>query len=66
MKYKVLGNSSLPEIRLGLSKGQVIDVDAYNSTSNYEITKDMLKRLEKSGVIEKIAEDKPKREKGDG
>jgi len=61
MKYKVLGNSSLPEIRLGLQKGQIIDVEDFNSKTGYEITDKMLRDLERAKVIEKIG--KPKEDK---
>ena len=61
-KYKVLGNGSVPEIKLGLSTGMELDVEHFNRSTGYEITDAIIKRLEKKGVIEKIGEAKPKKE----
>lgn len=51
-KYNVIADYSVPEIRLGLQKGTVLDVAAFNAKSNYTITDEIISRLKGAGIIE--------------
>ena len=55
-KYKILGNSSIPMLKIGLVAGRIIDADKMG------IPDDILKQLERARTIERIGVKKERKE----
>jgi len=60
MKYKVLGDSSVPRVRLGLCKGHILDDEVEK-----RLTKEIVKELLDSKTIEAIGKKREPDERRD-